>query len=99
MECASVKNIFKMRIDQWDIMAAISETPEEIFSGSTDPGESPTENNGIDNISPEDENKASKKRKHESDKNDTELADSNKQSKQFIEDDESDDGAFCPIVS
>ena len=73
-------------------MAAISETTEV-------PGGSTVDQNGLELISTEVENKITKKRKHENEINDTELSDSNKQSRSFTEDDESDDGAFCPIVS
>ena len=72
-------------------MAAISETTE-------DPGGITADHNGLDPISIE-VNKISKKRKHENEIRDTEISDVNKQSKPLLDDDESDDGAFCPIVS
>ena len=57
------------------------------------------EHNGLEHNSADHEEKVSIKRKHEAEINDTALSEESKQSKLSAEEEDSDDGAFCTIVS
>jgi hypothetical protein len=70
------------------------ESENEVFVES----ESETVQLNVELVTPV-ENQISKKRKHENLEVDEKPAETDKLTKQLIEDEESDDGAFCTIVS